>query len=72
MICELEFTVNEADTAPKRTAVAPEKPEPDNVTTVPPDAGPELGLTDVTTGTAAETYVNGTPLLVPPGVVTVT
>ncbi|MEW9521391.1 hypothetical protein [Streptomyces tubercidicus] len=72
MICVLEFTVNEADTPPNRTAVAPEKPVPDNITTVPPAAGPELGLTDVTTGTGAETYVNGTPLLVPPGVVTVT
>ncbi|GFE12090.1 hypothetical protein Sgleb_01370 [Streptomyces glebosus] len=55
VICELEFTVNAADTPPNRTAVAPENPEPDNVTTVPPDAGPEVGLTEVRLGTGAVT-----------------
>ncbi|GFE19792.1 hypothetical protein Sliba_02450 [Streptomyces nigrescens] len=64
--------MNAADTPPNRTAVAPENPEPDNVTTVPPDAGPEAGLTELNTGTGTETYVNDTPLLVPPGAVTVT
>ncbi|GAA2306894.1 hypothetical protein GCM10010416_18270 [Streptomyces caniferus] len=72
MICVPETTTNDADTAPNRTTDAPEKPEPDNVTDVPPPDGPDTGLTDVKTGTEAVVYVNGTPLLVPPGPVTVT
>ncbi|WP_241746502.1 hypothetical protein [Streptomyces lydicus] len=47
--------MNAADTPPNRTADAPENPEPDNVTTVPPDAGPEFGLTELNTGTGAVT-----------------
>ena len=39
-----------AETAPKRTRVAPESPLPVRVTDVPPVEGPDDGLTVVTTG----------------------
>ncbi|MDH6710457.1 hypothetical protein P3T27_007207, partial [Kitasatospora sp. MAA19] len=70
MICVADTTVNdEAATAPNRTADAPVNPLPVSVTTDP--AAPDAGLTEASTG-AATVYVNATPLLVPPGVVTVT
>ncbi len=66
-----DTTVNEvAGTRPNRTAVAPVNPLPVRVTVVPPVTGPELGLIETSVGT--ERYVNGSPALVPAGVVTVT
>jgi len=60
-----------AELAPNFTAVAPVKLVPVMVTTVPPAAGPLVGLNAVTVGAA--TYVKLTTLVdVPPGVVTVT
>lgn len=51
-----ETTVKEvAGVAPNRTAVVVVSPVPVSVTVVPPAAGPELGLTEVRTGTDAET-----------------
>src|SRR5271165_720373 len=41
-----------AGLAPKSTAVAPVKPVPVIVTTVPPGAGPFVGLIEVTVGAA--------------------
>ena len=41
-----------AGLGPKLTAVAPVKPEPVMVTTVPPAAGPEVGLMPVNAGAA--------------------
>lgn len=50
--CVSDRTVNEvAAVAPKRTAVAPVKPVPVTVTTVP--AAPEAGESELTVGTAA-------------------
>ena len=47
MIWVSETTVKlVAATVPKRTAVAPVKPEPVTVTTVPPSVVPEVGLID--------------------------
>lgn len=45
-----ELTVKVAELPPKDTSVAPVNPEPVMVTVVPPAAGPELGLTEVTDG----------------------
>jgi hypothetical protein len=59
---------------PKLTPVAPVNPVPVIVTSVPPAAGPEVGLIPVTVGPDA-TYVKRSPAwvgLVPAGVVTVT
>ena len=54
VICVSESTVKlVAATAPKSTAVAAVKPEPVIVTDVPPANGPAVGLTAVTTGSAA-------------------
>ena len=47
--------------SPKSTPVAPAKPDPVMVTTVPPVLGPELGLTEETEGGAT------VPVIVPPG-----
>ena len=41
-----------AGVAPKVTAVAPEKLVPVIVTVVPPDAGPAVGLIEVSVGAA--------------------
>jgi hypothetical protein len=46
-----DVTVNEdAGTVPNFTAVAPERFAPDTVTAVPPETGPEDGLTALTEG----------------------
>ena len=51
-----EFTMNDvAGTPAKVTVVAPVNPVPVRVTPVPPDVGPLLGATPVTTGTWATT-----------------
>lgn len=50
------LTVNEAAAAaPNLTALAPGNPVPVIVTVVPPEAGPEAGLIDVTAGGLAPT-----------------
>jgi hypothetical protein len=45
---------------PKLTAVAPAKPVPVIATAVPPASGPDVGLSDDTTGAAAGAGVNVT------------
>jgi hypothetical protein len=47
-----EITTNGADVPPKSTAVAPVKPLPLMITAVPPETGPEVGLTALTVGVA--------------------
>jgi hypothetical protein len=65
-----------AATAPNFTAVAPVKPVPVMVTELPPEVGPELGLTPVTVGSGGGLKVNWSAgafaTEVPPGAVTVT
>ena len=57
MIRVSELKVKLAATVPKFTAVAPVKPVPVIVTTVPPAVLPLVGLTLVTAGAAAAVYV---------------
>jgi hypothetical protein len=53
------FTVNDvAAVAPNATADAPVNPEPLIVTLVPPDAGPDAGLTPDTTGAGSVVVVD--------------
>jgi hypothetical protein len=64
-----------AATVPNDTPLAPVKPLPVTVTTVPPDDEPDVGVIAVTAGTAAAVYVNRSAVAmaeVPVGVVTVT
>src|SRR5487761_2529426 len=67
------ITVGVVPMPPKLTEVAPVKPLPNIVTSVPPEVGPVAGLTAVTVG--PEPYVNWSAevaVLVPADVVTVT
>ena len=48
--CVDETTAYVAGVLPNVTAVAPASPVPKTVTAVPPEVGPELGLTRVTAG----------------------
>jgi len=64
MSCVAESAVIRPDAAPKLTPVAPDKPVPVTVTSIPPAVLPPAGETPVTTGRAAgdavdteETYV---------------
>jgi hypothetical protein len=57
MMAVSEVTVKlSAAVLPKDTAVAPVKPLPSIVTTVPPAIVPELGVMPVTDGVAAAVY----------------
>ena len=69
------LTVNiVAGVAPNVTAVAPVKPDPAMVTTVPPPGGPVLAVTEVTTGADSGVIKLNrfVPVPVPAGVVTAT
>ena len=68
MICVAEFTVNEAEDAPRLTDVAPVKFVPVNVTLVP--TAPLAGLKLVTVGAGTVTVKLPVLVAVPPGVVT--
>jgi hypothetical protein len=64
-----ETTVNDAaGVEPKLTAVVPEKFEPVIVTAVPPDGGPEDGLTEDTVGSGWTSALNpsSSPALLDP------
>ena len=76
VICVELFTVKDVTaTEATLTAVAPVKPVPVMVMTVPPLTGPLEGLTPVTVGAAVDPYVNceaNVTTLKPTGVVTTT
>ena len=57
---------------PHETPVGPTTCVPVIVTTVPPAVGPLAGESDVIAGAGGSVYVNGSALLVPPAVTTVT
>jgi hypothetical protein len=68
VICVAEFTVNDAEDAPRLTDVAPVKFVPANVTLAP--TGPLVGLKLVSVGAGTVTVKVAALDAVPPGVVT--